>query len=175
MWERELAGRLSQAEATINRTAGRLRPPTNAHDLTRAVQLGHPHWLIDERRRLRVALVACGGAPVTERLVEEVRRFCAAFPGVEMCDGRGGPRIHRRAEGGKRDPGALDSLVIQGRRDLHCDLVVVVTDGSWGWPTGPGGEVTLAVGKDVGIPLGWGQDVIRVGGRDGVVETDRGL
>ena len=87
---------------------------------------------------------------------------------------RGGHRIHRTAEGAKPDPGALDRMVNQGRRDLGCDLVVVVTDGSWGWPTSPGGEVTLAVGRDVGIPLGWGRDVIRVGGRDGVARDGLG-
>jgi hypothetical protein len=160
MWREEIGERMRRLDAQVNAGAGRMHSPRSTADLNLAIRAGHPHWVQEPRRAVRVALVGLGGEPVSDAMVEEARAACAEVGRVLLCRRLGAP-----------PPDAplperfATEMVDRVRRAMDVDLVVVITDGSWGWPRVGAGQLLVCAAPGVEPPRHLGRSAIRIDAR----------
>ena len=165
-WEQNLLGILSRAENDKNRTAGRPRMPQRSSDFTRAIHQGHPNFIIDERKPLRIAIVGLGRNPDISALTGTIYRLCRSYP-LPIDIPLGGAKSIPLPDDPQVSQNWADGLVVNTKHSVNADLVILVTDGSCGWPHNLIRETAICLLGDAVTPPFFNNNLVRVPARKG--------
>ena len=152
-WESRLLSFISQVDNEINLATKNPRFPQRGNDFSKAIQQAHPNWVLDDKRAVRIGVIGVGKSEYLQKLSNSIYRSCQNYPALVKFP-LGLPALVSLPLNPQAVlSGLVDETVVRTKREGNLDLVILATDGSYGWPRTNINRTVIAVLGTANPPL----------------------